>query len=120
MSFGVAVTAAFLAGMGALALVRPAAVVGIFHIRADAAESRNEVRAVYGGFGLAVATMLVIAGRRSDAFGDGLAIAVAVALAGMAAGRLAGFLVERPRSFYPTVFFLFVEAALACVLVLSV
>jgi len=119
MPVGVAVVAAFMAGMGALALVRPAAVVGIFKIRVDAAESRNEVRAVYGGFGLAVATMLVVTARRSDAFGHGLAVAVAVALAGMAAGRLVGFFVERPRRFYPTVFFLLVEAALASALILS-
>jgi hypothetical protein len=46
--------ALFFLGMGALAIVRPGRIVAIFGGRADTAPSRNEVRAVYGGFGMAV------------------------------------------------------------------
>ena len=119
MPTGVAIVAAFFAGMGALALARPAAVVGIFSISPDHADARNEVRAAYGGFGIAVAVVLVLAGRRDDPFGDGLVAAAAASLVGMAAGRIVGFAIERPATVFPTVTFLTVEAALAGLLTLS-
>lgn len=61
------------------------------------AESRAEVRAVYGGFGLAIAAMLV------------LVITVAAALGGMAFGRLVSGVVDRPKAFYPNWFYFVVE-----------
>jgi hypothetical protein len=112
--------AVFFAGMGVLALVRPSAVVGIFGIEVEAPDARSEVRAVYGGFGIAVAALLVAAAGREDALGDGLVAAVAISLAGMAAGRLVGFVTDRPRSLYPTGAFIVVEAALAAGLALSI
>ncbi|MFF0267101.1 DUF4345 domain-containing protein [Kribbella sp. NPDC004536] len=111
----IVVVAVFFAGMGLYGLVAPAALVRPFGQVADGANARGEVRAVYGGYGVAVAGLLTVA-----AFDDGIrrgaVIAVAVALAGMAAGRLAGCLAERPRGFYPNWFYFGVEVVLAAVL----
>ncbi|NUR98391.1 MAG: DUF4345 domain-containing protein [Kribbellaceae bacterium] len=107
--------AVFFAGMGVYGLVAPGALVRPFGVVVDGANARGEVRAVYGGFGVAVAGLLTVA-----AFDDGIrrgaVIAVAVALAGMAAGRLAGCLVERPRGFYPNWLYFGVEVVLGAVL----
>jgi hypothetical protein len=94
MSILVAVVAIFFAGMGAAALVRPAIVWAPFDVAPTTPASRNEVRAVYGGFGIALAILLVVADNASAGYRDGVLVAVAVALAGMAAGRIVGFVVE--------------------------
>jgi hypothetical protein len=93
----VAIVAIFFAGMGAAALVRPAIIWTPFGVEPTTPAARNEVRAVYGGFGIAVAILLVVADQSAAGFRDGVVVAVAVALAGMAAGRVVGFAVE-PRS----------------------
>ena len=97
MNILVAVVAIFFAGMGAVALVRPAIVWAPFGVAPTTPASRNEVRAVYGGFGIALAILLVVADNAATGFRDGVLVAIAVALAGMAAGRIVGFVVE-PRS----------------------
>jgi len=94
MSVLVAVVAIFFAGMGAAALVRPAFIWAPFGVTPTTPAARNEVRAVYGGFGVAIAILLVLADRSSAGFRDGVLVAIAVALAGMAAGRIVGFAVE--------------------------
>jgi hypothetical protein len=94
MSVLVAVVAIFFAGMGAAALVRPAIIWAPFGVAPTTPAARNEVRAVYGGFGIAVAILLVVADGSADGFRDGVLVAIAVALAGMAAGRIVGFAVE--------------------------
>ena len=108
--WGVAV---FFLGMGLVGLVRPRAIPAIFGLHETTAEARSEVRAVYGGFGVMVA--LALAWSRAAEAGEarGVRLAVAAALVGMAAGRVIGFTVERPKRFYPVVFFLVVELALA-------
>jgi hypothetical protein len=97
VSILVAIIAIPFAVMGAAALVRPALVWAPFGVEPTTPASRNEVRAVYGGFGIALAILLVIADRSAAGFRDGVLVATAMALAGMAAGRLVGFAVE-PRS----------------------
>ena len=47
------IVAAGFAAMGLLALARPADVLAQFGVSVETPEGRNEVRAVYGGFGLA-------------------------------------------------------------------
>ena len=94
MSVLVAIVAIFLAGMGAAALVRPAIIWAPFGVEPTTPAARNEVRAVYGGFGIALAILLVVADGASAGYRDGVLVAVAVALAGMAAGRIIGFVVE--------------------------
>jgi len=97
----VLVVAAGFALMGLLALVRPAEVLGQFGVAVETAEATNEVRAVYGGFGLAVAALLAVAAIGDPGTGDGLIIATAIGLAGMAGGRLIGAALERPRGLHP-------------------
>lgn len=108
--------ATFFAGMGVVALAVPYRIPEIFGGTAKTVDSRNEIRAVYGGFGLAVAGILVAAPPSAR---EGVLIAVAVALLGMAAGRVVGFVVERPSQFYPTVAFLLVEIALGALLLFA-
>ena len=113
----VVLVAAFFAGMGALGLARPEQVVGRFGTVLPGVDARNEVRAVYGGFGVAVAALLGTALAAGDEFRDGVLAAVAVSLVGMAVGRLVGFVLERPASWRsPTVLFLAVELVLAALL----
>jgi hypothetical protein len=94
MSVLVTIVAIFFAGMGAAALVRPAIIWAPFGVEPTTPAARNEVRAVYGGFGVALAILLLVADTASTGFRDGVLVAVAVALAGMAAGRIVGFAVE--------------------------
>ncbi|MEV4729554.1 DUF4345 domain-containing protein [Saccharopolyspora sp. NPDC049426] len=105
-----ALSAVFFAGMGLCALVAPAALVRPFGLVASSAVSRSEVRAVYGGFGLAVAGVLAWCATDDDAVRNGAATAVGVAMAGMAAGRVISRLVDAPAAFYPIWFYCLVEA----------
>jgi hypothetical protein len=79
----ISVVAVFFLGMGLYALVAPASLIRPFGVTLSRPESRAEVRAVYGGFGLAVAGVLVYAAL-NPSVGPAILIAVAVALAGMA------------------------------------
>ena len=63
--------------------------------------SRSEVRAVYGGFGLAIAGVLVFAAIADGDLRKGILITVGAALAGMAFGRLAAAVLGDPTAFYP-------------------
>ena len=55
----ISAVAVFFAGMGLYALAAPAALIRPFGVTLSRSESRAEVRAVYGGFGLAMAGVLV-------------------------------------------------------------
>lgn len=110
--------AVFFAGMGVYGLVAPAALVRPFGMDAATADARTEVRAVYGGFGVAVASLLVWAALGGEDR-DGVVLAVGVALGGMALGRLVARCVERPSGFYPSWLYFWVEAAGAGLLVVA-
>lgn len=114
------VTGVAFAVMGAAAIVRPAMVPAQFGAGAETAEIRTEVRAVYGGFGLAMAALLIGAAATSSSYRDGVALTVGIALAGMAVGRAVGAVLERPQGVYPTVAFLLGEAVAAAALVVGV
>lgn len=113
MPLQVIIVAVFFLGMGLVALVRPAYVVAFFGMKAEGADARNEIRAVYGGFGVAVGVLLAVTMNRQD-LAAGVTLCVAIALLGMAAGRLVSFVMERPGR-WPVVFFV-VEIALALLL----
>jgi len=83
--------------MGIGALVSPTVVTRQFGIPALTPDGRSEVRAVYGGFGLAIAGALVYAVVNID-LREGIAITVAIALFGMAAGRLVSAAIDRSMS----------------------
>ncbi|WP_435280701.1 DUF4345 domain-containing protein [Streptomyces koelreuteriae] len=110
--------ALFFLGMGLFGLVAPRALIRPFGIELSVPEARAEVRAVYGGFGVAVSALLtwaVFSG--SGDLRSGVVLTVAVSLAGMAFGRLVARAVERPSAFYPSWFYFWVEAVGAVVLV---
>ncbi|QIX27285.1 DUF4345 domain-containing protein [Nocardioides sp. JQ2195] len=96
-----ALATASYAAIGAVAFARPSMVPEIFGGSAPTADSRNEIRAVYGGLTFAIAAV----GLASPA-------AVGVLSAGMASGRAASALVE-PGSGPVTKVFVGVELALA-------
>ncbi len=100
--------------MGIGALVSPQRVSRQFDIPTLTAAGRNEVRAVYGGFGLAMAAGLVAAlalpGLRA-----GVCLAVAAALAGMAGGRLVSAGIDRTLGRLPALY-LMLEAVMAAAL----
>lgn len=102
MDIAVIVIAVGFALMGLIALARPASIGEYFDVQFASVDGRNEVRAVYGGFGLAIALALVLA-TQVPVLRAGVIACVSLALAGMAAGRLFSALLERP-GFWPWVF----------------
>ena len=110
--------AAFFAGMGGAAIVSPAFILHFFGGAAPGPDMRNEVRAVDGGFGIAVAAMLVYTRqveRRRPAYALGIRTAVMIALVGMAGGRIVSLGFDRTDGPYP-ITFLATELALAMLL----
>ncbi|WP_460405953.1 DUF4345 domain-containing protein [Actinophytocola sediminis] len=103
----------FFLGMGGYALAAPAALIRPFRLVADTPESRSEIRAVYGGFGVAIAAVLVLAVLLDGEFRRGVQVTVAFALAGMAVGRVLSRVLDRPTAFYPVWFYCGVEAVAA-------
>jgi hypothetical protein len=116
----VVVVAVFFLGMGLLGLAAPAALVKPFGTVLAEPASRAEVRAVYGGFGIAVAAVLALAATRTGDVRVGIVITVAAALAGMAFGRIVSALLGDRTSFYPNWFYCLVELAGAGVLAVTV
>lgn len=124
MELGVIVVAAvFFLGMGVYALGAPAKMIGVFGIALPERQSRSEIRAVYGGFGLAIAGVLAFAalqtGSESHSVRTGIVITVGVALAGMAFGRIVSAVIEGRTPFYPNWFYCIVEAVGAGALLLT-
>lgn len=92
----VIVAAILFACMGILAIVAPALLgswVGQDALSRDAA---NEYRAVYGGFGLAMAGALLAT--TASPLGAGVQLTAGLALLGMAGGRVIAFLLDGPPS----------------------
>ncbi|WP_028932732.1 DUF4345 family protein [Pseudonocardia spinosispora] len=112
----IALVAVFFLGMGLLGLVAPAVLIKPFGIALTVPDARNEVRAVYGGFGVAVAALLGCAAADVAGLRPGAVLAIAVALAGMALGRLISRAFDRPSAFYPTWFYFWVELLAATLL----
>ncbi|MBK1783307.1 DUF4345 family protein [Prauserella cavernicola] len=109
----IAAVGVFFLGMGVYALAAPAALARPFGLAATAPESRSEVRAVYGGFGVAIAVLLALAAAGVEGLRPGAVLAVAAALAGMALGRVLSRVVDAPTAFYPIWFYFLVEAVAA-------
>jgi uncharacterized protein DUF4345 len=112
----VVVIAVFFLGMGVYALAAPAALVRPFGISLEQPTSRSEVRAVYGGFGLAIAAVLAYAAWRPGETRTGIVITVGAALVGMAFGRIVSAVVDSRTSFYPNWFYCLVEVVAAVAL----
>jgi hypothetical protein len=116
----IVVIGVFFLGMGSYALAAPAALVRPFGITLGQSTSRSEVRAVYGGFGLAMAGVLAYAAVGAGSHRTGITLAVGVALAGMAFGRLVSAVIDGRTPFYPNWFYCIVEAIAAGALLTTV
>ena len=112
----IAVIGVFFAGMGVYALAAPAALIRPFGITLGGAVSRSEIRAVYGGFGLAIAGVLAYALVAAGEVRAGILITVGAALAGMAFGRTVSAVIDERTAFYPNWFYCAVEAVAAAAL----
>jgi hypothetical protein len=115
----IAVIAVLFLGMGGYALAAPAALVRPFGITLGESASRSEVRAVYGGFGLAIAAVLAYAAVADGDLRKGILVTVGAALAGMAFGRLAAAALGDRTAFYPNWFYFLVEAVAPAALFLT-
>jgi hypothetical protein len=100
--------------MGLVALVQPERVVRYFGTNELTVDGRNEVRAVYGGFGVAMGLLLLVS-TSVDPIRPGVLLCLAVALLGMAAGRGISRAVDGRAGFYPW-FYLGVEVLLSVAL----
>ena len=89
-------------------------VIAFFGTSSLTVDGRNEVRAVYGGFGVAVSALLFGA-LAAPELARGIEISVAIALLGMAFGRVVSRLIDGGAGRYPWLF-LGVEIALAACL----
>jgi Domain of unknown function (DUF4345) len=101
--FAIWASAAFYAAIGAAALIEPRRLLRAFGIRADTVDAANEVRAVYGGFPLALAGLLgfaALGGRGAE----GIVLAAAASSFGMAAGRIVSALADRKLGRAPALF----------------
>jgi hypothetical protein len=114
------VVAAGFAGMAILALARPRVVLEQFGVDVATVEGRNEVSAVYGGFGVAVAALLAVAALGEPATAEGIVVTVAFALAGMAAGRVFAAMREMPHGAFPVWTYFAIEVVSAAALLLAV
>jgi len=114
----ISVIAAFFLGMGVYALAAPRVLIRPFGVTLESSTSRSEVRAVYGGFGLAIAAVLGYATVRGGDLQTGVLITVGVALAGMALGRIVSAVVDAKTPFYPNWLYFIVEAVAAAALFL--
>jgi uncharacterized membrane protein len=104
MSIQAAIVALSFLLMGIAAFMNPRNVLTRYvGISADTADGRNEIQAVYGGFGVAIAVVLMLPIWMPEAR-TGVLVAVAGSLVGMAGGRVIAALRERPGR-WPLVFF---------------
>ncbi|MEV0358781.1 DUF4345 family protein [Nocardia sp. NPDC050697] len=104
-----ALAATAFALMGLAALAAPDRIVTPFGMRATAPAARSEVRAVYGGFGIALAGVLAWAATGTGGAHAGAVLAAGIALLGMAGGRLLSRLLDAAVPFYPVYFYLVIE-----------
>ena len=111
---GLYLGAALFAVMGVGALVVPDRVTEQFGIPPLSIAGRNEVRAVYGGFGIAMAAMLIVASTSMD-LRLGVGLTIGVALIGMAVGRLVSAVIDRSLPSRPLMY-LVVELLAAAVI----
>jgi len=111
----IAVLAVFFLGMGVYALAAPPSLLRPFGITLSGDASRSEVRALYGGFGLAIAAVLAYSAVQLDVRARVL-MSVAAAVAGMAFGRLAAAALGDRTAFYPNWFYFLVETVAAAAL----
>ncbi|SOJ53993.1 hypothetical protein MSIMFB_01491 [Mycobacterium simulans] len=110
-------------GLAIWALATPAKFVEGFGILLPKPESRSEVRAVYGGFGLAFAGVLTFAALQSSSgpgsLRAGIMLTLGVAMAGMVVGRIISAVADGGTPFYPNWAYAIAEGGAATALLLT-
>jgi len=84
-----------LMAMGGVSLLRPHYAATFFDGNSASPMARNEIRAVYGGFGIAFGGVCLWAVYGLESWREGIWLAIAVALLGMAAGRMVSAIIEK-------------------------
>jgi hypothetical protein len=97
--------------MGVGSILMPVTVTSQFGINELTTAGRNEVRAVYGGFGILMGVVLYVSTVNPD-WQDGILVAVAAALGGLAFGRVLSALMDRGIDKWP-LFYLALEVVFA-------
>lgn len=111
MSIPAIAIASFLIGMGIASIASPRFTASFFGATPDTRAFRNEIRAVYGGFGILLGLLIFYSNFYLLALKPGIALAVATSFWGMALGRLISWIFERVAG-WPLFFFL-IEVASA-------
>ena len=104
-------------GMGVLGLLAPERISGLVGVPRLPLAARNEVRAVYGGFGVAMGILLGVTLFKQE-IREGVIAAVSIALLGMAAGRVLSWLLDWRLPRFPALFLL-IELVLGFGLLIS-
>jgi hypothetical protein len=89
--------------MGIVGLVNPTRITSYFKVPVITSDMRNEIRAVYGGFGIAMAAALAGAVQYEE-YRVGILATISTALLGMACGRIVSFAIERDVGKYPYIY----------------
>ncbi|GBF49476.1 hypothetical protein LPTSP4_09890 [Leptospira ryugenii] len=105
------------AGMGISAFPNPVWITKQFGISELTASGKNEVRAVYGGFGLCMSLALILAYCIPE-IRNGVCITVALALFGMSLGRMVSAAMDRSIAKLPA-FYGAIELIASIILVFS-
>jgi Domain of unknown function (DUF4345) len=111
------IAAAYFLWLGVLAMRRPRNLLRGFGITAPTADGQNEIRAIYGGFPLALAAVLLLPIVRPELL-DGIVVTSAAAVLGMVAGRLVSAAVDRSFGRFSLIFTA-VEVAIATILIVA-
>lgn len=99
----VAAAALFFFALGMRALIAPNKLLSDFGIVVTENRSRNEIRAVYGGFPLAAAGLLGFSLIQTP-YSEGIMLAVAVSSLGMAVGRIISAAIDRCLDRFPAIY----------------
>jgi Domain of unknown function (DUF4345) len=102
-TIGIGIAALMYFALGVTALAMPMRLLRGVGITVVGRAGRNEIRAVYGGFPLAVAGLLC-ASFAMPTVANGMLLALAVATLGMAVGRIISALLDRGIGKLPMVF----------------
>lgn len=104
----------FLLVQGLLALASPEMVLELTGTHGGSPPARNEIRAVYGGIGLAGAGLLLASGWMAE--GETVRWTLGLLCLGMGASRAAGLVMDWPKAALPVVY-LVLELAAAVILI---
>jgi hypothetical protein len=101
--FLVGFAAVFYLGLGLAAIAIPSRLLAGFGFVVIKNDTRNEIRAVYGGFPLAASALLVFSLSETP-YSSGILLALAASTLGMAIGRMVSAFMDRSLGLFPAIF----------------